>query len=286
MNGLFKNANASMWAKLVGPFLVSGLIGLAIIWFGVHCHNEFGKALGDAFVIAGIIGICLEMFAANRIIEHASHSVAETMSGHGLPESARAVIHDLVHNTKRVYRDHRRTYRIEHHPEKPGYVIVHGTISYRVVNNSKGKDTYQPKLEEVVVYNPTFESLQFGDETFTPVTIKSETIKTTATFWPDKTVQIVGSEANAPADLLRPDQQCSVRWSYRMEMPDRYSDVTAYTGMTIYPVIELLAKPADLDFWASEDNSCKHVGNTWTYEQAFVKGQHLRAWWCPQASSL
>jgi len=249
---------------------------------GVHNHWEFTKALGDAFLIAGIIGTCLELFAASRIIDHASSQVAEKMTGHGLPESARAVIHDLVHNTKRVYRDHRRTYRIERHPEKQGYLIVHGTISYRVVNNGKGRDAYQPKFEEGVNYNPTFESLQFGDDVFTPETIKVATIKTTVTFSPDKIFSINASDANAPADILRPDQQCLIRWSYRMEMPERYSDVTAYTGMTVYPVIELLAKPVDLDFWASEDNNCKHVGDTWTYERAFVAGQHLRAWWRPR----
>src|SRR5438093_12815590 len=108
MEGIFKNANWRVWLKLLGPFIASGLIGGALMWVGVCNHREFTKALGDALVIAGIIGTCLELFVANRIIEHASSEVAEKMSGHGLPESARAVIHDLVHKTKRVYRDHRR----------------------------------------------------------------------------------------------------------------------------------------------------------------------------------
>jgi hypothetical protein len=67
-------------------------------------------------------------------------------------------------------------------------------------------------------------------------------------------------------------------------MPEMYSDVTAYAGMTIHPVIELIEKPYDLDFWASETSCCKHVGNVWTYEEAFVAGQHLRTWWRPRSS--
>jgi hypothetical protein len=282
MSRLFKNANASEWAKLLGPFVVSLFIGFACILIGIYNGIEFVKALGDAFAIAGIIGVCLEIFAANRIIEHASQSVAEKMSGYGLPEPARDRIYDLVHNTKRVYRDHRQTYFIERHPNKPGYVIVRGTISYRVVNNGRGKDDYRPKLEEHESDHPKFESLEFGDETFTTETIRTSTIKTIVAWWPEKTFQLAGSKANTPAELLRPDQQCYVRWTYVREMPEQYSDVIAYTGMTIYPMIELSAKPDGFDFWASDDNSCKHVGNTWKYEQAFVSGQHLRVFWRPK----
>jgi hypothetical protein len=44
-----------------------------------------------------------------------------------------------------------------------------------------------------------------------------------------------------------------------------------------------LVEHADLDFWGSEENNCKDVGDTWRYEGAFVSGQHLRAWWRPRA---
>ena len=283
MRGLFKDANASVWGKLLGPFLASFAIGLAGIWLGVTCQNEFVKALGDAFAIAGIIGVCLELYVANRIIEHASNSVAAKMAGYGLPKAAQDVIYDLVHNTKRVYRDYRRTYRIVRHPEKPGYVIVHGTVSYRVVNNGTGSDNYLPKLAESEIYNPQFESLQYGDHVINGDEIDKEITKTSITFAPKASVTIAPSEANAPSDLLRKDQQCMVRWSCSIEMPEHYSDVTAYTGVTVHPMIELVEKPPDLDFFASEDNDCSHVGSTWTYERAFVAGQHIRAWWRPNA---
>jgi hypothetical protein len=281
MDGLFKNASAPVRTKLMAPFVGSSLLGVGLIWFGVAYHWEFVKGLGEAFAIAGIVGLCIELFAASQIIEHASHQMAARMAGQWLPKAAGDLLYKLVHDTKFVYREYRKTYRIVRQPA--GTVIIHLTLSYRVVNNGKRRERYKPKLLEEGMYSPRVTSLQYGKQSVPTRDLNEETlVGGVRSYCPKKRVGISPSEANAAIENLRDDQVCLVQWAYQIEMREHYSDVTAFGGMTVNPVLELVDKPEDLDFWASEDNSCKQVGRTWTYEQAFVGGQHVRAWWRPK----
>jgi hypothetical protein len=282
MDGLLKNASARVRTKLLAPFVTSGLIGGALIWVGTSGHREFVKGVGEAFAIAGIVGLCIELFAASQIIEHASHQMAGRMAGQWLPKAAGELLYKLVHDTKLVYRDYRKTYRIER--RSGGTVVLRLTLSYRVVNNGKRRERYAPKLMEEGMYSPRVTSLQYRKHCVLAADLIEETLAGGVKhFRPKKQVKISPSEATAAIENLREDQVCAVRWEYQIEMREHYSDVTAFGGMTIDPTLELIDKPNDLEFWASEDNSCKHVGSTWTYEQAFVGGQHIRTWWRPKS---
>jgi hypothetical protein len=186
-----------------------------------------------------------------------------------------------VHDTKYVYRDYRKTYRIER--QSAVTVVIYITLSYRVVNNGKRRQRYKPKLLEEGMYSPKVSSLQYGKHSVTATDLTEETLAGgVRSFCPTKRVRISPSDANAAIENLKDDQSCLVHWAYQIEMREHYSDVTAFGGMTVNPVLELVDKPEELDFWASEDNSCIHVGRTWTYDQAFVSGQHVRVWWRPK----
>jgi hypothetical protein len=152
MAGIFSTANWRVWGNLVRPFVAIALYGGGLRWLSIRDDWEFFKAVGDAFLVAGIVGVCVELFAAARIIEHASDEVSKKMAGYGLPKAAQTVIYDVVHKTKLVYREYRRVYRITR-SEKPGTVVVESTISYRVVNNGKGNVLYRPQLAEEGTYS-------------------------------------------------------------------------------------------------------------------------------------
>lgn len=280
MDGLFSNAKPRELAKLVGPFIFSGIAGAILIWFScAFSGHEFIRAFGDALVIAGAIGFSLELIAASTLIEHTSKELSSRLVGYGLPKQAQALINSLVHETKLVYRDYKRTFRIVPIPARPGFVRIETVVSYLVVNYGRASENYKPKLDEWDNYFPVVDSLQYGTYSIPVGQINSANHERGITFSPKAAIVIAPSECDTPLDMLRVDQKCFVRWSYSMQMPRDYSDVTAFSGVTINPQIELLGKPDDFEFFASEDNSCRHVGSTWVYEQAFIAGQHVRTWW-------
>ena len=63
-------------------------------------------------------------------------------------------------------------------------------------------------------------------------------------------------------------------------MPDEYSDITAFAGTTVDPVIQLDDKPEDLEF-LSPGEGVEHIehGRRWKYKRPFLQGQHVRVWW-------
>ena len=83
-------------------------------------------------------------------------------------------------------------------------------------------------------------------------------------------------------ETLAEDQVCRVRWEYVLEMPREYSDVTAFRGMTVNPVLELDEKPETLEFEAAQGGM--HPHGAWIdvdIQRAFIAGQHVRVWWRP-----
>src|SRR5262249_39999304 len=147
--------------KAYGAFVLSALIGWLIRafypsqWFA----QEPIRALGEGFLVAGVIGFFIEMWSASVIIEHVAEELTSRLVGAGLPKTAQELIRDIV-DTKLVYRDYRKTYKIVTHPEKRDYVRVEIVLSYAVVNNGTAVLQYAPRFMEEGIYNPSVAALE------------------------------------------------------------------------------------------------------------------------------
>ncbi|HXR15929.1 MAG TPA: hypothetical protein VN777_06920 [Terriglobales bacterium] len=272
------------FARLFGPFICSFVVGCALTrWYPCSWPlQEIVRVLRDALIVAGVIGPMIEVWAASSLIEEATEELSSRLVGYGLPRDAQNLIYKLVHETKLVYRNYRKAYRLTE-SEKPGKVIVHVTLSYRVVNNGKRTETYAPSFAEEGMYNPVVIKLEYRDKTVVPQMDEDE--KTgVVSFMVNKKVKIAPSHATEALEQLTKEQYCDVRWEYRIEMPNYYSDVTAFVGITVQPTLEVLSSPSDLAFDAGNSDECAHAegGSTWEYKRAFVAGQHIRAWWKPR----
>jgi hypothetical protein len=95
------------------------------------------------------------------------------------------------------------------------------------------------------------------------------------------------SDANAAIESLLSDQKCFVRWQLCCVMPEYYSDVVAFGGVVINPLIEFLGIPEEFEFYASAEEDCVHdpASQTWSYRRAFIGGQHVRVWWKPKTTA-
>jgi hypothetical protein len=274
-----------------GPFVVCFILGLILICYPhTWVLQSAVHALQDALLVAGILGITIEMFAASALVDRAAAEISERLIGYGLPPDAQYVINTIVRTT-RVYKDYRKSYRIS--LQADGSVLVRTVMSYIVVNNGKERDSnYLPKLEEEGMHSPKLISLAYADTVVREGIDSQDPASGVVSFAPkSRGVDIFPSKAMDSVEALGPDQFCSVRWEYTQRMPSTYSDVTSFGGVTVRPTIELLEISDGLEFNAADspdgENKCEHVegGFTWKYNRAFVRAQHIRAWWKPKPTN-
>jgi hypothetical protein len=282
MKRFFEKDAVRKLARTVLPFVCILLIGMSLIWYPENWRfGKFFRALRDALIIAGLIGICIELWSVSVLVDHATDQLSERLVGYGLPRAAQELIHDLVHKTKRVYRDYRAIYEIERHPTKEDRVIVRTTLSYKVVNNGMGAEPYSPSLAEEGMYNPKVLSLECAGRRYEEQALTVRPESGMVTFSIDSNVSITHSNALASIETLDSDQCCFVRWEFTVEMQKYYSAVIAFTGITVNPVVEV--QGSDGFEISATLGDCIHAagGHTWEYKRAFIGGQHIRVWWKP-----
>ncbi len=291
MRAFFTKAPFAKACKVFAPLVVSFVIGVLLR----SCYPEdwrfyeTTRVLGDALIVAGIIGFCIELWSTSILIDHAAEQLSNRLVGYGLPKGAQKLISELV-RTKKVYVDYRVLYRIEKNPKREGYVNVYSTWSCTVVNNGTSPESVPRTFHQEGVDSPKATHLQFCGRVFDNTQIKTEKSSKTGvvSFTPPdecEGVTLRPSEAGTSVESLADDQKCFMRWQIACEMPEHYSDVVAFGAVVINPVIELISKPEDLEFHASEDD-CAHEqdGQSWRYKRAYVAGQHLRVWWKPKTA--
>jgi hypothetical protein len=273
-----------------GYFAAAILVGLLI-----HPYPEgwllasMAHGLSDALMVAGIIGLGIEVSAAEVLIKHAADELSERLVGYGLPDDAQKVISGIVRET-RVYRNYRRSYQLSLH--QSGKVFITARTAYTVVNNGKETDrNYRPTMEEEGMYEPHFKSLRYrhiyiDDES--QVRAFNQTTHVVKFAPPTEVVDIEPSRALDSLESLDADQKCEVLWVTTLVMQEDYSDVISFGGVTVKPTIELLSKPENFEFEAVDNpdgvNKCEHAqgSSTWVYNRAFVRAQHVRVWWRPR----
>jgi|ERR1017187_7001 hypothetical protein len=283
VRGFFKHATAPELAKSLGPFVACIIVGITLkyLWHPLG----FMASLGDPIMIAGIVGLSIEWWAASVLIDRTSKAVSDKLIGAGLPKPAQLIIGSLVHDTKIVLREYRAVFRMERHSEKPDYLTIHVTVTFKVLNNGLREEKYRPVLIEELIYNPRLEILEYGGYSFTALPPKQP--ETVQRAWePSDVFRLKPSEAAADADSLDCEQVCHVRLAYSVEMPDRYSSTLHFGRIVINPEVQFDPLPpgVSLKLYAMPDDSCQHVDGSlkWRYERAFISGQSIRLWWEPQ----
>ena len=227
--------------RILASFFIAILAGITLFWYpSTWSGQEIAHALRDAFIVAGIIGIGIEIAASSVLIDHGAEQLSERLVGHGLPKAAQSLIHELVHTTSLVYRDFRKTYRLT--TMDPKKLKVHITVNFKVVNNGIVSETYAPEFAEEGMYSPEVQSLAFGEMDL-GASVLTRTITSSGVVCvapKGNGARIVPSEATAAIETLSKEQLCPVRWVYTVEMPNYYSDVTAFSRVTISPTLEVV----------------------------------------------
>jgi hypothetical protein len=233
----------------------------------------------DAFMIAGVIGVVIELSSLNRLLEYVGSDVAQRLSAIHLPNEIRQQIWQVI-NSEFVYEDYQRSYRLS---RSSGKMQVESTISYKVRNYGFSDLGYSPMLGDEIIHKPKFLSVEYRLTSGEGHAFNEDQL---IEFTGPRRATKVGSQVKGLPRLLlhskdrMPQEVCTVTWRYVAEMPEEYSDITAFGGATVNPVIQLEDIPADMDFICDgEGVEQLPGGKRWVFKRPFIKDQHVRVWW-------
>ncbi len=280
MTTRFRDFKVSEYWNLAWPFVVVLVLGAAVHFVEQWiCHHHLLAVFGDALLVAGTIGLTLELFAVRFLIQRVAADVSGKLAGRGLPEEMRILIHELV-ETHIVRTNYVKSYRFSE-PDNDGHVSIDLTVHYTAENYSPRPERFSPSIQEETFYSPQFKHIEYGltgkSNVLTPQQIEQLT-----TIDPDTKVKSLF----APEIVLPPHSEinparCKVLIRYSLKMRDQYSDVTNFGWPTVGATIELEEIPEVLQFLSAGDASIRHVegSTTWYFDRPFLVGQHIRTWW-------
>ena len=262
-------------------FVALALFGAVILWISDAFHyDRLAEKLGEAVVIAGLVGAGIEGLAAKRLIDHAAHQMARYFHAEDLPELARAGIHRLL-DTKVVARNYERTFILSRVDDD--WVKLTSEISLVLVNNGRKTEAVRPFLAEEGIHGPILLEASCRGRSYVDADLRNvEPTSGVVFFRTTREIKLEPSPADKNVDSLTTAQRCDVRWKYEMKMPSTYTDVTAFTRVNVSPTLKLVSA-SEYEFSASLDNDCDHSDSAvWSYKKAFVPGEHVRVWWKPK----
>jgi len=271
-------------ARLLLPFLVAGVLGVIARlkypywWPG----NELVYFLADAFIVAMLLGVAIDVFSAKLLVERISDGLAQRLVGRGLPADMQAPIRDVVSTD--LVRDHYVKSYAFSAPED-GRVQVNVEVRFEVRNYSEAVRDYAPEIAAETFFQPEFRFLEYGIAGRKIYTFSDESLACKAEAEDALGVTRVPRTA-LPALSLKPvrtgeKSACRVTWRYGITVPEQYCDVTELDEATLGATIQIEALPEELEFVCGGDASLHHEAGSqsWYFERAFIAGQCVRAWW-------
>jgi len=270
--------------RLLLPLVVAGALGVVARlkypydWPG----NELVYFLADAFIVALVLGLAIDIFSAKLLVERISDGLAQRLVGRGLPVDMQGPIRDVVSTD--LVRDHYVKSYAFSAPED-GSVQVHIEVRFEVRNYSEAVRDYAPEMAAETFFQPEFRFLEYGIAGRKIYTFSDSDLGCKAEAENGRGVTHVPRSA-LPAISLKPVKAgekapCRVTWRYCITVPEQYCDLTELTEATLGATLQIEALPEELEFAAGGDLSLHHeVGSrSWYFDKAFIPGQCVRAWW-------
>jgi hypothetical protein len=262
--------------KLTLSFVVAIALGFSLYhWY--LCQWPLYRpitALADALIVAGIIGLALEIFATRYLIEKTAIHLADEMTGRGLPPNIKSKISEIA-TTKLARTKYKKEYSLKDRGD--GEITVQTTTTFEVENYGDTTQKYTAEADEEVVFNPRFIYLHYSLNGIQHSFIESELQKTrTDKHGNATTVQVSGKEVKLLPRTKDPTAVCTVKWVIETTMKDEWFDLTEFRYPTENAQIYLAEKPEHIEFHCTgKTNDSK----TWTFDEPFMVGQQLKVWW-------
>jgi hypothetical protein len=260
-----------------------GVVALAAIMRAINHWLQWPILAGvaEAFAVAGIVGMILELFAIRFLIERVASDVADRLAGRNLPLELRRLIGSIL-ETHIVREGYVKTYKLSA-PDADGFLRVDITIRFAVKNYSNVDTEYSPMIQEEIFYSPEFKHVEYGLHPNISHVLTEDQIRGRESIDPATQVKTLKGDAITIPSIHgeKGAAVCNVLMRYSLRMREEYSDVTSFGGATLGATIEADEVPPSLEFTSSGDETMQHTPNSkiWVFTRPYINGQHIRVWW-------
>lgn len=250
--------------------------GGALLRFGERWGHT-AEGIGEALIIAGILGLTVDGYIKEHLLEDASRDIAKYVWGYRLPTELQNRFEALM-LTKRITRDFHLHYELSLIKEAPGKVLVETTLIYETQNIGIEELPYWRRFYQQKYFSPCFLELRCnstdkdGNYYVGPKEL-SEQLKS----------QEGNSEVGVrtptikllPHDSLsKPKYEFKARWT--LVCPDDYSDFFVLDESPTIGVLITAEYPDDFEF---EGPTPATQVKGWKYERVFLAQEQITVHW-------
>ncbi|HBB93903.1 MAG TPA: hypothetical protein DC054_00810 [Blastocatellia bacterium] len=250
--------------------------GGALLRFGGRWGHA-AEGIGEALIIAGILGLTVDGYIKEHLLEEASRDIAKYVWGYRLPTEVRKRFEDLM-LTKRVTRGFHLHYELSPINATPGKVLVETTLTYQTQNIGNEVLPYRRRFYQQKYFSPCFLELRCissdtnGNYYIGPKEL-SEQLKSQEG---SSEIGVATREIKLlPYDSLsNPQYEFKARWT--LVCPDDYSDFFVLDESPTIGVLITAEYPDEFEF---EGPSPATQVKGWNYPRVFFANEQITVHW-------
>jgi hypothetical protein len=257
---------------------VAGLLfasGLLLSSFGFpYVSERFSAALGDALMIASVLGLTVDYFLKERVLREVSADVSKYLIGYRLPVEVQDRIRWLL-QTQWIRRNfHIRCRLTEINNDRVNLEI---TVSDEIQNITSEPHTYQDFLE-FERHDPQRVLELRCDSSDPKAQYRFADNEVQIREKPDDpgVMQALGKKIKIPPVHEAVGRNYRFTSRYAVEYPSHYSDAINFSKPTIDVILEVEC-PNNYRFTASDADFSAH--NRWEYRRLFLPGENITFRW-------
>ena len=247
------------------------LVGLALL---SRIPSGLGHSLGEAVLIASILGASVDFYLKRRILREATLDISKFLIGYTLPSELQSQIKELM-ETSLLRRDYALRYEITPRPGGRCTVKVEGHFTIENFTNKPQPYTQGLAFEVGEEAKVTELRLDTDDQragyclregaglihgSVHPVRVKARTVLIEPKSW-GKTYH--GAHAHS------------------VDFPSTYADIISFANITSRVVLHIVTPQDGLEVAADHSETDVVANGRTEYRRVFLPAQHIRIRWKP-----
>jgi hypothetical protein len=237
-------------------------------------HLPILAGVGEALMIAAILAFTVDKFVKEHFIYDVSRDVFHYIVGYDVPDEIKLKIKELLQIS--IVAVHKMIeLRIQHKGKTSVAVFVQ--VEWAVRNLSHLKREYTPRISVLRSDRPVFLRHQVISKTYS-YSDDGDTLTKRVLRREDSAVdECVGEplEIEPYSDV----GEFRIRWEYSVTQPKEHYHLDGFGTPTIGLTVRV-ARPPDIDVDVIGD--FKHVGNEWSTDRLFDRGEFVTIQWRPK----
>jgi|SRR6266850_1670915 len=250
--------------------------GGTLLYFGTGLGHT-AEGIGEALIIAGVLGLTVDGYIKEHLLEEASQDIAKYLYGYQLPPELQSTVKDLM-CTKRVTRDFHLHYELSLIGAAPGKVLVETTLTYQAQNIGNKELPYGQPFYQQKYFSPCFLELRCdsndknGNFYIGPKELSEQVKSQEGKSEIRVTTPVIKLLPHSSLDKSK--YQFQARWT--IVCPEDYSDFFVLDESPTIGVLITADYPDEFEF---EGPTSATQVKRWEYERVFFSQEQITVHW-------